>query len=86
MPMSTPYQRPTHLDLIVSAQPQPPRPDEARSEERDGETSVHCALNAHVVVVGEFPIEGRTIDAFSEGGGVSTLNEHAKEFRTFLLW
>jgi len=82
--MPTPYQPPTRLDLIVSAQLLLPRHDETSSKNRDDEINMYRALNTDVAVVKEFLIERRRIDAlFSEGGGVNVLSEYAKEFCTF---
>ena len=75
------YQRPTHLDLIVSVEPLFPKHGEASSKKGHRETSIHRALNADVAGVREFPIKGRRIDVFSEGGGVGVLNEDAEELR-----
>jgi len=82
MSMSTSlYQRPTHLDLIVSIEPLFPKHSEASSEKGHRETSIHRALNADVAGVRKFPIKGRRIDVFPEGGGIGVLNEDTEKFR-----
>jgi hypothetical protein len=75
------YQDPAHLGLIVSVEPPLPKRGEASSENRHCETSVHHVLDADVVPVREFPIEGWRVGVFSKRGGVGVLNEDAEEFR-----
>jgi hypothetical protein len=73
------YQRPAHLDLIVSVQPLLPKHREASGENRHRETGVHRTLDADVAPVREFPIEGWRVDVLSKRGGVGVLNEDAEE-------
>lgn len=75
------YQRPTHLDLVISIEPLFSKHGEASGENGHRETSIQGALDADVAGIREFPIKGRRIDVFSKGGGVGVLNENAEELR-----
>jgi hypothetical protein len=74
------YQRPAHLDLVVSVQPLLPKHGEASGGNRHRETGIHRTLNADVALVREFPIEGWRINVLPKRGGVGVLDEDAEEF------